>query len=168
MIREFGQDWPIGSGSPSPVGLGRPTYEWLQSLPTDPDDLLTEIESSIPLLGSADLDRDQYVFTSIRDLVSEGLVPPRVAAALFEAATRIPGVTVDHSATDALGRHGIGISRADRTMRNVLVLDPDSYQVLGTRGYFVGPGPDMLAGATAVLERGVSDRVGERPSDPSA
>jgi hypothetical protein len=105
---------------------------------------------------------------TIGGLVGEGLVPPRVAAALFEAATRIPGVTVDPGATDALGRRGTGISRADRTVRSVWVLDPGSYEVLGTRDYFVGPGPDVLYGATAVLERGVADRVGERPSDPSA
>lgn len=162
VIREFGQDWPMEAGAPAPVGMSRPTYEWLDSLPTDPDALLTEIENDVwPV--DADLDPDQSVFSRIGGLVAEGLVPPRTMAALFEAVTRIPGVTVDPDATDAVGRHGIGVSRGDDVIRSVWVFDPQTYEVLGTRDYLVTTGGDVLFGATAVLERGVADRSGERP-----
>jgi hypothetical protein len=40
LIREFGQDWPLWGGAGSPAGIRRPTYAYLASLPSDPDDLL--------------------------------------------------------------------------------------------------------------------------------
>ena len=167
VIREFGQDWPLSGGGPVPEGVVRPTYAWLDSLPADPDDLLAEIESDVATVD-ADLDRDHVVFSRIGDLVREGLVPPRVAAALFEAATRIPGVRVESDASDALGRRGIGISHEDRLVRSVWIFDPQTFEVIGTRDYAVLDGPDLLIGASAVLERAVTDTAGLAPPRPTA
>jgi hypothetical protein len=167
IIREFGQDWPMDAGIAAPPSVVRPTYEWLDALPTDPDDLLTEIESDVAI-GDSNGDRDQVVFNRIGTLVVEGLVPADVTSALFDAVTRIPGVATMSNATDALGRQGIGISRSDGTLRSVWVFDPQSYEVLGTRDYFVMPGADLLIGASAILERGVVDQVGMTPNGSTA
>lgn len=167
LIREFGQDWPLVGSGPVPVGLVRPTYAWLDTLPTDPNDLLTEIESDVGPLDT-ELDRDHIVFSRIGDLVHEALVPPRIAAALFEAAMRIPGVKIQPGATDALGRQGIGVSHEDRLLRSVWIFDAETFELIGTRDYAVLDGPDLLMGASAVLERGVADQAGVPPARATA
>jgi hypothetical protein len=43
--------------------------------------------------GAPNKTNDQYVFERIGDLITEGLVPPRLAHALFQALTKIPGVS---------------------------------------------------------------------------
>ncbi|NYE37288.1 hypothetical protein F4692_002421 [Nocardioides cavernae] len=165
VIREHGQDWPIESGGASVAGPTRPTYAWLDALPTDPDALLdTLARSASPVDGQT---QDQAVFDLIGTLVLEQLVPPRTAAALYRAATRIPGVDVDRRATDALGRAGIGISRADERFgtRTTWVLDESTSTLLGARWYVTHAdgSPDTLFGATAVLETAVVDTAGVAP-----
>ncbi|WP_309650747.1 CU044_5270 family protein [Nocardioides sp.] len=170
IIREFGQDWPMHAGVPAPPSVVRPTYAWLDTLPTDPDALLTEIETDAAIGnvgGAVGGDPDQVVFNRIGTLVNEGVVPPELTAALFDAVTRIPGVIVEPNATDALGRSGIGIARSDNTIRSVWIFDTQTYEVLGTRDYFVMPHGDVLLGATAVLERGVADSAGQPPATSS-
>lgn len=166
IIREFGQDWPMDAGGPAQPSVVRPTYAWLDALPTDPDALLTEIENDVAIGdvgGGMGGDRDQVVFNRIGTLVTEGIVPPEVTAALLEAVTRIPGVIIEADATDALGRSGIGVARSDDTIRSIWIFDTQTYEVLGTRDYFVTTRGDVLLGATAILERGVADSAGDPP-----
>jgi hypothetical protein len=165
VIREFGQDWPLESGSPSPAGPRRPTYAWLAALPTDPDALLDELERvATPVDGQT---KDQAVFDVIGNLISEQLLPPETAAALYRAVTRIDGVEVDRGATDALGRRGVGISRADERFRTrtTWIFDAETFELRGTRWFFTHAdgSPDTLFGATAVLETAVVDRAGQVP-----
>ena len=74
---------------------------------------------------------------------------------------------VDRGATDALGRHGTGISRADERFhtRTTWIFDAETFDLLGTRWFFTHPdgSPDTLFGATAVLETAVVDRAGQEP-----
>jgi hypothetical protein len=165
VIREFGQDWPLESGGPSPASARRPTYAWLAALPTDPTELVDELDRlAVPVDGQ---EQDQATFELIGSLLSEQLVPPRTAAALYRAVTRIDGVEVDPRATDALGRRGIGISRSDVRFhtRTTWIFDARTYELRGTRWYFTHPdgSPDTLFGATAILETAVVDHAGEVP-----
>jgi DNA-directed RNA polymerase specialized sigma24 family protein len=151
--------WGIGAGA------SRPTYAWLEALPTEADELLDTLErSAVPVDGQ---EQSQATFELIGSLVSEQLVPPETAAALYRAVTRIPGVEVDRGATDALGRRGVGISRRDTRFhtRTTWVFDPSTYELLGVRWWFthVDGSPDTLFGATAVLESAVVDRAGQVP-----
>lgn len=165
VIREFGQDWPLERSGPAPAGAARPTYDWLAALPTDPAELLDELDrSAVPVGGQ---EQAQATFELVGSLLSEQLVPPRTAAALYGAVARIDGVEVDRQATDALGRRGIGISRSDARFhtRTTWVFDARTYELRGTRWFFTHPdgSPDILFGATAILETAVVDRAGERP-----
>lgn len=164
IIREFGQDWPISNDLPVQPGLRRPTYAWLVTLPTDPDRLLDELESEVVVPDRQQ--RDQAVFNQIGELVRESVLPPDTAAALYDAVARIPGVTVDARATDAIGRRGVGVTRVDTAygMSSTWVFDPSTHELLGTREYLAGPGgAQVLFNATAVLERAVVDDAGESP-----
>jgi hypothetical protein len=165
LIREFGQDWPMGTGQPNPASARRPTYAWLAALPTDPAELVGELDRlAVPADGQ---EQDQATFELIGSLLSEQLVPPRTAAALYRAVTRIDGVEVDRRATDALGRRGIGLSRSDVRFhtRTTWIFDARTYEMRGTRWYFTHPdgSPDTLFGATAILETAVVDHAGEVP-----
>lgn len=170
LIREFGQDWPLWNGYPTPAGPDRPTYQWLSTLPADPDRIIAEL-SSHQLPGSAQ-SSDQYTFERIGDIIAEGLVPPRLAEALFQAVTKIPGVTFVDRAEDAIGRTGFGIARTDESdaVTSVWVFRPGSPKPLGVRWYFSGPDSaprqQALFGATAILERGVADQLGADPGTP--
>lgn len=169
VIRELGQDWPIDYSGPAAAGVGRPTYAWLASLPTDPDALLDVLYAEARTVERQE--PEQAVFELIGNLVNEQAVPPRTAAAFYRATTLIPGVEVERDATDALGRQGIGVSRADAAFRTrtTWVFDPDSYELMGMRSWFTHTdgSPDILFGATAILERGIVDEAGTVPARPA-
>jgi hypothetical protein len=168
VIRELGQDWPIVSGGPDPAGIARPTYSWLASLPTDPDQLERTLTGQVRVAQGQQ--PEQALFEAIGNLISENVVPPRTASALLDVVATIPGVDVDDHATDAIGRHGVGIGRTDQRyhVRSVWIFRPGTATVLGTRQYFTGPlaGPRRgmsLFSATAVLQRAVVDHAGQEP-----
>jgi hypothetical protein len=116
-------------------------------------------------------DPDATVFNWIGDLTAETLMPPRPAAALWQAAKLIPGVSVVPDATDALGRHGLGITlTGESMMRSVWVFDATSYTFLGGRQYLKAPaarGGELLFDATAVQQRAVVPDRGTTPEDDS-
>ncbi|WP_063732363.1 CU044_5270 family protein [Streptomyces sp. RTd22] len=152
----------------SPAGVYRPTYQWLASLPTDPDALLKELyRMTEPEKGQ---EKAQAVFDQIGSFLGETVMPPENAAALYKAAAKIPGVTRKEDAVDAAGRHGVGIARVDKGSWIVTewVFDRDSLTLLGERSYRtkdVGAGKkgDVME-KTAYLKRGIVDHYRERPT----
>ncbi|WP_329229228.1 CU044_5270 family protein [Streptomyces sp. NBC_01460] len=183
LIHEDGAYVPIEVGVPDgetpvgqPAGLGRPTYAWLASLPTDPDVLLRRLATEITRDQDArdtpaeERDRAQDTFDAIGELLRETLMPPRTAAALYKAAARIPGVTVDPDAVDAAGRRGIGVARDDTRAgwRTAWIFDSATLGYLGERSYLTRDTPmgkkGTLINASAVMERAVVDTLREKPT----
>ncbi|MGQ4355912.1 CU044_5270 family protein [Streptomyces drozdowiczii] len=183
LIHEDGRYYPITVGVPDgerpvgyPAGLNRPTYTWLASLPTDPDALLRRLAGEITADQDArntpagERDPDQDAFDAIGELLRETLMPPRTAAALYKAAARIPGVSVDSDAVDAAGRHGIGVAR-DNTRagwRTAWIFDAATLEYLGERSYLIRDSSmgrkGTVTSRSAVLERAVVDALREKPS----
>lgn len=183
LIHQDGRYYPITVGVPDgerpvgyPAGLNRPTYTWLASLPTGPDALLRRLTDEIAADQDArdtpaeDRDPDQDAFDAIGELLQETLMPPKTAAALYKAAAKIPGVSVDSDAVDAAGRHGIGVAR-DNTRygwRTAWIFDSATLEYLGERTYLIRDTTlgkkGTLTGQTAVLERAVVDALREKPS----
>ncbi|WP_016908308.1 CU044_5270 family protein [Streptomyces xiaopingdaonensis] len=169
-IREDGETIQInpdlGDDHGTPAGIDRPTYRWLSSLPTDPDELLKYLYEHAS--ESGELERDQVVFEEIGRLVG-GVVPTEVEAALFKAAAKLPGVARAPQAKDAIGRNGVGIARTDTRNgeRTEWVFDEDSLDYLGSRTYLtktnsLGKAGTLLS-SEAVLKRGVADKMGKQP-----
>ncbi|WP_406154267.1 CU044_5270 family protein [Streptomyces sp. NBC_01023] len=183
LIHQDGSYFPIEVGVPDgeravgyPAGLNRPTYKWLASLPTDPDALLRRLSTEVTRdqdrrdTPAKDRDQAQDTFDAIGELLQETVMPPRTAAALYKAAARIPGVSVDSDAVDAAGRHGIGVAR-DNTRagdRTTWIFDSTTLQYLGDRTYLIRDTPmgkkGTLTNKSAVLKRAVVDALREKPS----
>ncbi|THA57421.1 hypothetical protein E6P78_31250 [Streptomyces sp. A0958] len=171
-FREGGETLPInaalGETEGTAAGIDRPTYRWLAALPTDPDELLAYLAARTRYEKGED--HDQALFDCIGGLIQGQVMPPSTGAALYRAAARIPGVIEVDEATDALGRHGLGIARDDAhsTERSVWVFDERTLAFLGSRTFFtedtpMGPTGTLLY-STAVLEQGVVDKEGRRPT----
>ncbi|MGW1596694.1 CU044_5270 family protein [Streptomyces sp. NPDC002343] len=182
LIHQDGTYFPITVGVPdgekpvgSPAGLSRPTYSWLASLPTDPDVLLRRLAAEITAEQDArdipadERNPDQDAFEAIGGLLRETLMPPQTAAALYKAAARIPGVSVDSDAVDAAGRHGIGVARDDERAgwRTAWVFDAKTLEYLGERTYLTRDTSlgkkGTVTNKSAVLERAVVDALREKP-----
>ncbi|MFE0178318.1 CU044_5270 family protein [Streptomyces sp. NPDC059002] len=139
-------------------------YRNLQRLPTDPVNMLDWLHRESDGSSSA----DQATFVLVGDLSRESLMPPEQAAALWLAAAKIPGVELLDDAVDAEGRHGVAIAREDDGIRQELIFDKKTKQYLGERQVATEDLPSgfkkgTVVGRSAILERAVVDRPGQRP-----
>jgi hypothetical protein len=107
-------------------------------------------------------------FTTIGDLMRGQVVPPQVSAALFRAAALIPGVTVVPDAMDAAGRPGVAVAFDSHSrlangrsedVRQEWVFNKSTLQFMGEGTVADG----IVTSASAVLDRGFVDRLGEVP-----
>ncbi|MFC4071881.1 CU044_5270 family protein [Actinoplanes subglobosus] len=136
------------------------------TLPTDPAALLQQVYVVTEGQGhGADAAAFDFIGTALR----ESLLPPQVAAALYRAAAKIPGVVLVADSVDAEGRHGVAVARTDEVdgQRREWIFNPATFEYLGERSYLVRD-TDLgkagtLTGTTAVLQRGVVRKKGELP-----
>ncbi|MGP4021508.1 CU044_5270 family protein [Saccharopolyspora sp. 5N708] len=125
----------------------KPSPHYIPDLPTDADGMLTYLKKN-----SRDPNDGYHLGTAIQNMVNESYVRPQSMAALFEAAAKIPGITVVKEVKDPIGRPGIGISfpGSAGTDRQMLIFDRHTYAFLGSE-----------FGAT--LEMSIVDRTEQRP-----
>ncbi|MFI1681299.1 CU044_5270 family protein [Streptomyces sp. NPDC020607] len=146
-----------------PLTEGDSHYRSLEKLPTDP----VNMRDWLYRVASGGESADQNAFVQVGDLCG-GLMPPKQAAALYLAASKIPGVEVREDAVDAAGRHGVAIARENDGERQELIFDKETKQFLGQRQVAVEDLPTgfkkgTVTGHSAVLERVVVDEAGRRP-----
>ncbi|MGW5924731.1 CU044_5270 family protein [Streptomyces anulatus] len=147
--------------------LNGPSYDYLRTLPTDPGLLLKKIYDETGGMGNGP---DQQAFSTIGDLLREQVVPPKLAAGLYRAAARIPGVVLVDDSVDAVGRHGVAIARTDEVdgARTEWIFDRETYTYLGERTVQTRDAEGIEAGTvrgrTAVTDRAVVDAVKQRPA----
>ncbi|WP_328928758.1 CU044_5270 family protein [Streptomyces sp. NBC_00190] len=154
---------------PTPY-LNAPTYDYLAGLPTDPDVLLRKIYEETRGHGRGP---DQEAFTTIGDLLGESYPPAGLAAALYKAAAKIPGVVTVDDAVDAAGRHGVAVARLDETsgQRTEWIFDKETLAFLGERTVQVEGSageqglikPGTVVFTRAVMTRAIVDRMKHTP-----
>ncbi|WLW53049.1 CU044_5270 family protein [Streptomyces sp. YU58] len=149
---------------PTPGIPSNTDYRHLQTLPTDPDKMFTWLNS----VSEGSSSKDEANFVLVGDLLRESLMPPAQAAALYRAAARISGVFVVDDTVDAAGRHGVAVARIDDGERHELIFDKRTKEFLGEREVAVedlswGFKKGQVTARTAILERAVVDRPGQRP-----
>ena len=131
------------SASPARPGIMNPTYAWLQSLPTDPSQLLKILYAQSAYLGG---DRNVDAFAAIGHLLSSVVLPTATEAAIYRAAGLIPEVTLIPDATDMTGRPGFGIALTDSTgLQNEWIFSKATYEFLGERATQVTNAPGFVA-----------------------
>ncbi|WP_330277077.1 CU044_5270 family protein [Lentzea sp. NBC_00516] len=102
------------------------------------DDLPTTADEMLKVLQGDEKDRPVNSYgKDVLSLVFDSYLPGPQRAALFEAATRVPGLTVVENVSS--GRPGIGISwpvpegSLPSAQPVVMVFDKDTYEYLGTK-----------------------------------
>ncbi|MFJ5830978.1 CU044_5270 family protein [Streptomyces sp. NPDC093089] len=153
----------------APPSVTNPTHAYVAALPTDPDVLLRLVRDGTRAGGG---DADQRAFTAIGTLLAETWAPPKVTAALYGAAARIPGVTVLASARDAAGREGVAVARTAHGEQTQWIFDRRTSAFLGERTVLAedtsaGRAGTVL-GVSAVLVKAAAGATGELPEGVDA
>ncbi|WP_182904415.1 CU044_5270 family protein [Microbispora sp. H13382] len=163
--REKGTEW---MRLPACDSVRDTAYTTLKKLPADPEKMRAYLYDR----PRGDNPPDTGAWTAVGDLLRETYVPAAQRAALFKAAATIPGVTVAENIEDAAGRSGIGVGRVSGGVREEIIFDPSTYELLGERGIVVdekeakAPAGSLVA-STAQLEVTADDTAPE-VDDPHA
>lgn len=129
-----------------------PSPAYRSNLPTDVDGMLAYLDANASGEPGSVNARGKDVLA----LINESMLPPLTRAALYEAAARVPGLTVVPDARDAAGRPGIGITwpvppgSSAQAKPVVIVFDAHTYELLGTN-------------LTAITAQAVVDQAGQLP-----
>ncbi|WP_158852165.1 CU044_5270 family protein [Saccharothrix deserti] len=128
----------------------RPAYR--SDLPTDVDGMLAYLDAN----ASGEPGSVNARGKDVLGLIRESYLPPLARAALYEAAARVPGLSVVQDARDGAGRPGIGITwptppgSSSKATPVVIVFDPTTYELLGTN-------------FDAIAAQAIVDQPGQRP-----
>lgn len=125
-----------------------PSPAYQPDLPTNVDGMLVYLEHHGGVPGDPNA-----MGKAVLALVEEQYLRPPVRAALFEAATRIPGLRLIRNVTDGAGRNAVGVAWSRAGLNGLLVFDPNDYSLLGVAS---GSGGDV------VLRQAIVDEVGQR------
>lgn len=111
------------------------SYQYLNSLPTDPAALESVILANNPPGGYLPT-RTAAIFAAIDNLLADGelwgaVIPPKLSAALYRILRELPGVRFE-SDTDLAGRKGLGFYVVtEGFIKQELVIDPLTYTYMG-------------------------------------
>lgn len=140
-----------------------PSYAYLRDLPTD-SEKLRQIVYHQARKAHKDIEQkygdrstvDQRAFSIVSMAIAQFGGLAGVDAGLYQVLKTIPGIGVRPDITDAIGRHGIGITYDSRQISMILIFDTETYEFLGARL----PAQDR---STALAESGIVDQAGQLP-----
>jgi hypothetical protein len=147
-----------------PFGSRVLTYDELRALPTDPAALA-------PMVAAAAIGNSWSAAWEQLDLIAELMrstpLAPAQSAALYEVASRLPGIELVGPTRDSIGRPGVGVAVASNGFREELVLDPATGQLLGEFQTNLEARDDLPAGtileSVSYVRTGVVDSTTQRP-----
>jgi hypothetical protein len=171
-------------------GPGRLSYTWVKMLPTDPRALLAYVErhTACDQLAQSGprrvIARYEAAFSEIYVILNMLYVlPPKLGAALFDAAAKIPGVTVLPHVVGAAGGQGIavamtaqvaharlghGLRLVDGRTRYELIFDRHTYRFIASQAVTVaGSARPTVLLATHLLKVSVTSTAPTRYTWPS-
>ncbi|SDT05500.1 CU044_5270 family protein [Microterricola viridarii] len=100
--------------------------------------------------GSSSIDEDVWV--RITDLLRTGEVPADLRAALYRTAALVPGVSIVEQMATLDGRTGVALGHTEPAraslMRDEIIIDPQTGQLIGTRGVWLTDEGGLAAGTT--------------------
>ncbi|MFI6743782.1 CU044_5270 family protein [Nonomuraea sp. NPDC050451] len=143
-----------GGGTFAIAGVGLFSYQELQELPTDPEELRKLLcEGSVRLASGRTgaprhCDGPKDVLDRVFYVLMDTPVPPKVRAGLMRLITDYPGVRQLGTVTDPLGRTAVALAAPFKsadgrgTIQNEVFFDQRTGKVLGNRDVQLKPGPD--------------------------
>ncbi|MBM2620893.1 CU044_5270 family protein [Actinoplanes sp. LDG1-06] len=137
-------EWQVAACTGS---LTAPTYAFLSTLPTDPQELAKRVTADDP----------EDSWDTLSGLARAAVVPPKLRAAIYRLMADQPGVDLVTEATDAAGRPGIAVSKTltGKGIRAQLIFAADTFRYLGERQ--VTTATNVTVDARAVLSVEVVD-----------
>jgi hypothetical protein len=133
------------------------SYTGVQKLPSASGPLLGYLageQAKACAIDGIRLDQSSDEWSGIFTILSDvPVLPPHFGAALFDAAAKIPGVTVIKNATTGTGERGIAVIRSVHPIRiqntfyvkrAELIFDPHTYRYIGNSLVFGGSPPKPL------------------------
>lgn len=136
-----------------------PAPAYLTKLPTDATGMLSHLRR----MSGGTTSSDEQTFANVGVLIRQGYLPAQSRAALYEAATKIPGVVATQTMTDATGRSGIGVSFAGDIDRYDLIFEPQTYRFLGWQVVPKDENAVQQSRREVVLNVTIVDRAGQMP-----
>ncbi len=132
---------PVGTETVETIGIApnvvpgswqTPNPAWLAALPRDEHALRERMYADAAGHGPSP---DGEVVVLAADVLRSGLVPADLRRVLFRVLRTVPGVGVTSEAVTLDGRHGVGIGRTEPVngLRQELVFDPATGQLIGER-----------------------------------
>lgn len=110
---------------------------------------------------------DVEAFIHAGDLIRQSYLRPAALAALFNAVTEMPGVSVADHAVNAVGQPGVAVQQTYKGISHQLIFNPRTYAFIGEREVVVdassGLRADTVLDSTAILGLAVVDHAGQLP-----
>jgi hypothetical protein len=143
---------------PVPFGWPSVSYQYLNSLPTNPAQLLAVIRHNLATLPNpigADGTGNVGIFNAVQILMQNTVLPPRLLAALYGVLASDPGVHFERSVTDLAGRTGVGFwTVQEGYLKEQIVVNPKSYAYMGYVDVAVRAHASTALDGTAHFHRG--------------
>lgn len=158
--------------SETEVGASIADLERLTDRAGEPSRLLDAVRAQ----GGSPIGADSaQSLVRIGDLLRDPTASPELRAGLYRALALVPGMELDASAIDPLGREGVsfGVVSAGSGARTQtrLVFDPRTSRLLAEETVLLEPvgwldaTPPVSIGWRAVVSQGLTDRTGQRPPE---
>jgi hypothetical protein len=96
---------------------------------------------------------------TVGEMLEKNYILPAQRSALYEFLATIPGLTVEHRVHDISGRPGVGIAWSFSGGRDMIILDPSSYALLGLDTW----GVSGQAAGDALQQIALVDQAGQLP-----
>jgi hypothetical protein len=162
LVEKPGREFDIGL-TRYRLGPIRLTRAGMLAFPTDPQTIYKRLNDAYQGNGHS---REGEMFTEIGDALRETAVPAGLRAGLYGALALIPGVELVGDVTDRAGRHGTAVAFTEVGMRNELIFDPATSEMLAERTVLLDPAAaeiplpkGTVIGDSAYLERAVVDEL---------
>ncbi|WP_027945214.1 CU044_5270 family protein [Amycolatopsis taiwanensis] len=149
-------DGVLSNREPSCAQAGHwkePTSAWLATLPRDPNALLTALDD-----GVSD-DQGEIALQRSAMLLSSGLVPADLRAAIYQALALLPELRVTEQLANLDGRQGIALGVTSGGRRRDIIIDPETGQFVGQRMIQVDDEPGGLPAGTLITSTSVTNSV---------
>lgn len=158
LTRKLTIEPTMNCGESDLAGWKSYSYQYLNSLPTDPGALESVILANNPPGGYIPT-RTDAIFEAIANLLEDGqpigaVIPPKLSAALYRILQQLPGVHFEND-TDLAGRQGFGFYKVtEGYIKEELVIDPATYRYMGYKDVAITNHTDHATDGTWYIKKG--------------